>query len=111
MCGFSSLGDWKKILAADAELVHTRTQLKNEKKRTVNLTTQVATLRGQVDVYANTQNALVERNAKLTKDLIDLDKKYQYERAKPRWGSPVAWTVAAVSTSVLAGVLLKNVLD
>jgi hypothetical protein len=111
VCGFLDVEDWKKVLKADAELVHSRGRLKKEEARAANLMAQVKSLRDQVAVYAETQHALVAQNDKLTKDLIDLDKKYQDERVRPRWGSPVAWTIAAVSTSILAGVLIEGLLD
>jgi hypothetical protein len=110
LCTYS-LEKWKLVLKADVELVSKRKLLAKEKERSAALTLQVDGLKSQVGVYANSQKLLVERNNKLTQDLIDLDKKYQNERVKPRWGSPLAWTVAAVSTSVLAGFILKDVFD
>jgi len=110
LCGYT-LGEWKLVLAADAELVSKRALLAKEKDRTAALTLQADALKSQVGVYAGTQVVLVERNLKLTQDLIELDRKYQFERVRPRWGSPLAWTVAAVSTSVLAGFVISNALD
>lgn len=111
VCGYTDIDDWKTILKVDAELVSNRTLLAKEKERTANLTLQVKTLEGQVGTCEDNQRVLVERSSKLTTDLIALDKKYQNERVKPRWGSPLAWTIAGVSTSILAGIFLKSVLD
>jgi hypothetical protein len=107
MCGYTDLEDWKLVLKADAELVSKRALLAKEKERTANLALQVGTLAGQVGKCAGNQEVLTERNSKLTQDLIKKDKLYQNERVKPRWGSPVAWTIAGLSTSVLAGIMLK----
>ena len=110
VCGYASLDDYKKVLEADSELFYNREELRLERLRTVDLTKQVGFLQGQVDVLTRTQAVLLEADRKLTNDLIVLDKKYQDERVKPRWGTPVAWGVAGVSLAVLAGVLLAGVL-
>lgn len=110
VCGFLDIEDWKSILKADAELVHSRIQLKNEGDRFATLTLQLTELKGQVDVYANSQSILVQRNTDLSKQLIDLDLKYQQERVKPSWGSPIAWTIAGVSTSILVGFIAARYL-
>lgn len=111
VCGYRDVEDWKKVLEADAELVLQRERAKKEGERAEALDLQVKSLQEQVDVYARTQVMLVERTDKLTLDLIELDKKYQDERVKPTWGSPIAWTLAAVSTSILAGVLIDKLVD
>ena len=106
ICGFT-FEEWKKVLEADAELIHVRTELKNEERRSASLALQVETLQDQVDVYAKSQVLLVEREAKLTKDLIECDRKYQNERVKPRLGSPVAWTITTVAVAAFGGYLLS----
>lgn len=111
VCGYLDIEDWKAVLKADAELVHLREVAKKEVERAANLALQVNSLQSQVATYASSQALLVARTDKLTKDLIALDKKYQDERVKPTWGSPVAWTIAAVSTSILAGVLINSAMD
>lgn len=111
LCGYLNIEDWKLVLKADAELVHLRIQLRSEAERAALLTLQLTELKGQVATYANSQSILVQRNGDLTKQLLDLDLKYQQERVKPTWGSPIAWTIAAVSTSILAGVLVAGVLN
>ena len=111
VCGYLNIEDWKLVLKADAELVHDREQLKNEGERATALTLQLTELKGQVATYANSQSILVQQSVALTKQLLDLDLKYQQERVKPSWGSPLAWTIAGVSTSILAGVLIASVLN
>ncbi|MBW2691046.1 MAG: hypothetical protein JRE57_00250 [Deltaproteobacteria bacterium] len=110
ICGYT-LDEWKGVLVVDAEFVVTKSKLKKELARSAILALQVDLVSGQLEVYASSQKALVAQTDKLTKDLIDLDKKYQDERVKPRWGSPVAWSLAAVSTAVLAGFLVRPLLD
>jgi len=110
VCAYT-LEEWKLVLKADAELFSNRTLLAKEKERTTSLTLQVNDLKSQVGVCLDSQKLLIERDNKLTQDLIDLDWKYQKERVKPKWGSPLAWSLAAVSTSILAGFLVKGWLD
>lgn len=111
ICGYANVEDWKAVLEVDAELVLRREQAKKEAARADALDLQVKSLQAQVQTYARTQVMLVERTEKLTVDLIALDKKYQNERVRPSWGSPVAWTLAAVTTSLLAGMLLSDLTD
>jgi len=110
LCTYT-LENWKLVLKSDAELIHLRTQLKNESARSAELAKQAEILQGQIDVHGETRKLLVEREAKLTKDIIDLDRKYQLERVKPRWGNPVAWGIAAVSLSLLAGYVVNDQLN
>lgn len=111
VCGYLNIEDWKTVLRVDAEVVHLREQLRIEAERNAALTIQLTELKGQIATYANSQSILVQRNTDLTNQLLDLDLKYQKERAKPSWGSPIAWTIAGVSTSLLAGVLIASALN
>jgi hypothetical protein len=111
ICGYVNVEDWKAVLEADAELVLRREQAKKEAARADAMDLQVRSLQAQVQTYARTQVVLVKRTEKLTVDLVALDKKYQNERVRPAWGSPVAWTLAAVTTSLLAGMLISDLAD
>lgn len=105
------LETWKKVLAADVELVHLRVQLKNEEARTASLAEQVMLLTSQGRLYTTSQGLLIARVDRLTEDLIAMNLKYEKESAKSRLGSPVAWTIAAVSASVLVGFVIKDFAD
>ena len=118
VCGYQYKGlpnpmdeDWNKVLAADAELFHLREKIKNEERRSAALAQQVRLLTSQGKIYAESQVVLVTRVDELTKDIIGMNLKYENERAKPRIGSPIAWTVAAVSASILVGFIVKDRLD
>ena len=108
VCGYSEVGDWKLVLDADSELFAAREGLKKKQELVDNLTLQITNLEGQTAAYVKGMNALESRNAALTKQLIDLDEKYQQELVKPQWGNPLAWGIAGVSLSVLAGFLLAQ---
>jgi hypothetical protein len=101
----------KKVLPVDAELVSKRNLLELEQQKTSLLGEQKTSLIEQVRIYAESQGILMVRTVKLTKDVIDLDKKYQNERVRSGWGSPLAWTAAAVSTAILAGYVIANATD
>jgi len=111
VCGYLNIEDWKSVLRADAELVHARVRLTKEVERVTLLTLQLAELEGQVAIHASSQSIVVQRNSDLTKQLVDLGLKYQQERAKPSFGSPLAWTLAGVSTSLLAGFLISSLIN
>lgn len=49
-----------------------------------------------------------DRNRELTKQLLDLDRKYQYERAKLRIGNPVLWTVVAIVSASFVGYVVSD---
>lgn len=111
VCGFEATVWFGQVLTVDAKLVHTLEQLKNESARSVELSSQVESLQGQLRLMGENNVKLKAYAAKQTDELIALDKKYQDERVKPRWGNPLAWTVAAVSTAVLAGFVIKEFAD
>lgn len=108
VCGYSTVEDWKLVLDADSELFALRETLKKKDESLGNLNLQITNLEGQVTAHTKAVDALTARNAALTQQLIDLDEKYQQELVKPQWGDPLAWGIAGVSLSVLAGFLLAQ---
>ena len=102
-CAFVNLEDWKAVLLADAELTHQRALAKKSTELVENLSLQVASLEGQVSSLEGVRELLADRNKELTDELLATDKHLQQELAKPPWGSTIAWTVAAVSASLLVG--------
>ena len=111
ICGFEASVWFGKVLTVDADLVHTKEQLKNEKARSVELALQVKILEGQIVTHRETRKFLEDREVELNHELLAVNKKYELERVKPRWGNPLAWTAAAVSTAVLAGFIIKDFAD
>lgn len=110
ICGYT-LAQWTEVLRADAELVHLRETLKKEEARAASLAEQIVLLTSQGRLYATSQGLLIARVDRLTEDLIAMNLKYEKENAKSRLGSPVAWTIAAVSASVLVGFVVKDFAD
>lgn len=111
ICGYANIEDWKLVLKADAELVLLRSKVRILEQREQQLTVQIQALEDQLDLSARQAGFLGEENARITRELIILDKKYQDERVKPRLGSPLAWSIAGVSTAALVGILLISAVD
>lgn len=111
VCGYVDLEDYKQVLRVDAELVHLRERLKIEQARTAELLELKGLCLTEVQAIAGSQAILRQHADRLQTQLIDLDKRYQDERVKLRWGSPIAWTIAAVSTAVLVGFVASSALN
>lgn len=111
VCVYRDIEDWKRVLVADAELTRYRgeTNLCREAKQV--LEHQVSLLEHEKAVLIVTNKDIDDENARLTKELIALDKKYQEERVKPSFGPPVPWVVAGLASSILAGVLISSALN
>lgn len=111
ICGFEVSVWFEQVLTVDADLVHEKAQLKNERLRTFELAKQVENLQGQISVHVDSEKLLLDRSEKLTLQLIHKDKELQDERVKSSSNSLIPWTIAAVSVSVLAGFMIKTVTD
>ena len=110
VCAYTLL-EWQEVSKFDAELVSKRRLLSYADLRFGTIVDQRDLLIEQVKAYAENQALLIKREDKLVADVIAKDRELQYERVKPRWGNPVAWTIAAVSTALLAGYVGKDVFD
>lgn len=110
VCGYSNVEDWKKVLKADAELTAKKKMLDLEVKHVADLLVQVFNYEGQVKALQSTIQIQKDQVNKLITDLLKTDQLYQQERIKPRWGSAIAWTTAAVAAAVLTGFVLKDAL-
>lgn len=110
ICGFQDIGDWKRILRADAELVSARNKLKIKNAQIEALTLQVESLEGQLGEYKGSLELCLNRVDTVSSQLIEMNKKYEEERARPRIGSAVAWSVAAVAGALLVGYVGNDLL-
>lgn len=110
ICGYT-LDEYKLVLKADVELRMIRNVLAYERENIVLLTQQVTDIKSQLDLCIAGKSALSSRSEELTVQLIELDKKYQDARVRMSLESPIAWTIAAVSTSILAGVIVFEVIN
>lgn len=110
LCGLD-FAEWQRLLKTNAALASARRLLQYEQDRIKVLADQKVAMKKQIEAFVNSQEVMTMHIDKLTKDHIALDKKYQYEREKPRLGNYVGWTVAAVATVILGGVLIKDLLE
>lgn len=110
MCAYT-LEQWISVLKADSLISHHYVMLGKLEEKVAILEGQKIDFQKQISALTANNKLLITSNDKLRTDLIETDRKYQNERVRPRWGSPLAWTVAAVSTAVLAGFVLEKALD
>lgn len=106
-----SLEEWKRVLKTNAAYTNKVKLLHYESLKTSSLENQKTALQLSLEAMADSQKVLTARVDKLTVDLIATDKKYQDERVKPRLGNPIAWTIAAASAALAAGIVVKTALD
>jgi hypothetical protein len=106
----AGMEQWRDVLRADAELVATRESVRLLTQKADLLFGQTQDLLAAFTAMKTAVAALEGRNAQLMRDLIEKDRLYQNERVKPRFGSPLAWTTAAVLGAVLAGYLGHDLL-
>lgn len=110
VCAYT-LKEWQEVSRFDAELVSKRRLLSYTDMRFDAIVNQKTLLIEQIKACSANQALLIKREDKLVADIIAKDKELQYERVKPRWGNPVAWTVAAVSAVLLVGYVGRDVLN
>lgn len=110
LCGYT-LEQVKTLYKADNELVELRASHPLLEDKVLNLeninTNHIIKEKAldetivRLDVYSKDQ----------TDKYLKCDKDLQYEKAKPAVGSYLAWAVAGLAASVLAGVLLARAVD
>ena len=111
VCGYEDIEEYKKLLLLDAELVAARAQLKESAKNIDALKDQHMLFFEQITLLEDTRNKCIERDHALTTKLIQLDLRYQKARARPNWGSPLAWGIAIATTAGLVGVIALSALE
>lgn len=110
LCGLT-LDEWKRVLQTNRTLEHKNKLLYAEHQKSFLLEQQGILLKQQLEASQANEQLLIVHTKKLTTDIIALDKKYQNERVKFRLGDKWAWTVSAVSASILLGVLADKAFD
>lgn len=99
------------LLEFEANMVECEmeTDLKTEKIELLDL--QVTELKLVTDLQKLTVDAMKVENERLFGLWKDENKKRHLAENKPHWGSWVGWTVAGVSTAVLAGFIIQDQLS
>lgn len=110
VCGYATIEEVRALYEADAELYGTRKKMFSVDLKLKVQEEQIADLRIAVGEFKEAIAVVDARNAKLTKELIETDRKYQNERVKPKWGNPLAWGSTAVLGALLVGFVGHSVL-
>jgi hypothetical protein len=98
----------KKLYQADSELVMLR---KTDALRQQKIAMQgsiIAKTLAQLKLAQTNVKLVTNRNKELTKQLIDTDKKLQWEIAKPRWGNYIVWGVAIALAASFGGYVIAD---
>ena len=103
VCGYPTIEEVQALYKADAELFAARQTRINIDLKIKVQAEQVSDLRIAVSALKDAMVVVDARNATLTKELLETDLKYQKERVKPRWGTPLSWGVAGVAGALLVG--------
>jgi len=111
VCGYATIEEVRALYAADAELHGARAKLLNLDLKIKVQAEQVADLRLAVSEFRSAIEVIDARSAKLTKDLLETDLKYQKERVKPRFGNALPWGVAGVASALLVGFVARSVVE
>lgn len=111
VCGWLTLAEVQAAYDADAELVKLRETSATQGEQIIAFGIQVSAIRAALEAEQRSVTVLKAREVKLTGDLIEMNRKYEYERVKPRWGNPIAWTAAAVFGAALLGIVGYELLD
>lgn len=98
----------KALYQVDSELAMRRTTEPLKDKKLALQEGIIAKTREQLKLAESSLGTAKKRNEELTKQLIDKDKQLQYEIAKPRWGSYIAWGTAALVSSVFVGYVIAT---
>lgn len=99
------------LLEFEASMVECEmeTDLKDEKIELLEL--QITDLKIITQLQKQTGDAMKVENDRLFGLWKDENKKRHLAENKPHWGSWMGWTVAGVSTAVLAGFIIKDQLS
>jgi hypothetical protein len=105
-----NLEEVKQLFLADSELATLRAVAPLRLQQVDELKLAVAAETKRADSFNNINLRLQGRVDDLTRERLVCDQDLQNERAKPRFGNPLAWSIAGVAVALAAGVLLANTL-
>lgn len=101
--GTETLDRWKEVLRVDAELVVLRHQDGLRRRKLAELSVQASAAVVALEAAERALEVVELRNADLTRQLVETDRKYQNERVKPRLGGGWGWAAAGLFAVGLAG--------
>jgi hypothetical protein len=111
VCGWLTIEEVQAAYDADAELVKLRETSAAQGEQIIAFGVQISAIRAALEAERRSVIVLQASNNRLTDDVVKWNRKYEYERVKPRWGNPIAWTSAAGLAAILLGVVGKELFD
>ena len=111
VCGYDDIDDVRDLYRFDAELVLRRQETQLMSARGALLSLQVRSLESAVSALQTANVALGARVDVLVNEAVSQNEKYENERAKPRFGSALAWTTAGVAVALLVGYVAADLLQ
>jgi len=105
-----TLDEVKLVFKADSELVMLRGATVLQLQQVDQLKLAITHGEQRVQDLTSISLRLQGRVDDLTRERLACDRDLQAERAKPRFGSPLAWAVAGVATAFAAGAVVALVL-
>ena len=103
-----NLDEVKQLFRADLELATFRDAAPLRLKQIDELRLAATEQSKRADALTNINLRLQGRVDELTGERLACDKDLQNERAKPAWGSPLAWILTGLSAALTAGLLLAK---
>ena len=98
----------KELYKIDSELFSLRASFELQKAKSEILSSSLTKVQEQSRLSLTNVKLFKDRNAELTTQLIESDRKLQLELARPRWGSYIAWGVAAVLAASFTGYVIAD---
>lgn len=103
VCAYRDVADWRAVLEVDAEATRLRAQVATDAVQLTAAGDKAAALTAALDVreagLAACQRSIEGERAAL----VERDRLYQRERARPRWGTWLSWGTAAIAAGVAVG--------
>ena len=110
-CAYRTIEEVRALYLADVELVERRATEPLLRRQIAALTEAHRQAAARADAEAVARAALEERRAVLVTSYLDLDRRYQAERVRPRIGGRWGWTVAAALGATLLVVVAHDALE
>ncbi len=110
VCGWLTIEEVQTAYDADAELVKLRETSAAQGEQIIAFGVQVSAIRAALEAEQRSVTVLKARELKLTDDLIEMNRKYEYERVKPRFRLGNGWALAGgVAVGIVATIAVIRV--
>lgn len=107
LCGYT-LPEVKALYKADSELVELRQKKIVLEQKVMAQESMIEKIQRQLELGLSNVRLVTTRNGELTQQLLETDRVLQQERARPMWGSYVAWGVAVAISAAFVGYVVAD---